>query len=156
MTEARTSNYVYIRSEEYAWIPGRLLETNTDKKEAIVSVAHFADEQDIKSGVVRDIKKYDKVTVNLKDYENQALLLQNVNDQGTLIEVQDMVDLPFLHEVCTEKLLFAHFERYLQYCTCSLLLGRYPLQLESTPSRQQTIHSDRRYCHCLQPLPVVS
>lgn len=41
-----------------------------------------------------------KVTVQLKDYSGGVLPLQNVDEDGKLIEVEDMVDLSFLHEVC--------------------------------------------------------
>jgi len=39
-----------------------------------------------------------KVTVQLKDYSGGVLPLQNVDEDGKLIEVEDMVDLSFLHE----------------------------------------------------------
>nr|ACS35543.1 myosin G [Phaeodactylum tricornutum] len=92
---ANTSNYVYIRSEEYAWVPGRLLER--DGTQAIVSVPVFKNEEEVQSDGGR-IKRHEKVTVDLATYPNSALLLQNVDEHGNLNEVEDMVDLPFLHE----------------------------------------------------------
>jgi hypothetical protein len=93
-----TSNYVYIRSEEYAWIPGRVLETNATT--ALVSLPQYRDEQQIASDGGRSAQRYEKVSIALADYPNQALPLQNVDEEGKLREVEDMVDLPFLHEVC--------------------------------------------------------
>jgi hypothetical protein len=40
--------------------------------------------------------------VKLKDYQNSSLPLQNVGADGSLKEVDDMVDLPYLHEVCVQ------------------------------------------------------
>ena len=91
-----TSNHVYIRHDEHGWIPGRLLETSN--LTAVVSVLPYTNQQDI--GSLKLVKKpAQKVTVNLQEYPNQALLLQNVNEDGKLQQVDDMVDLPFLHEV---------------------------------------------------------
>ena len=45
------------------------------------------------------MKRHEKMTVEMKDYPNSALPLQNVDEHGNLNEVEDMVDLPFLHEV---------------------------------------------------------
>ena len=93
---ANTSNYVYIRSSDHAWVPGRLLET--DGETSVVSVPRFKDEQEIQSDGGR-MKRHVKMTVEMKDYPNSALPLQNVDEHGNLNEVEDMVDLPFLHEV---------------------------------------------------------
>lgn len=92
-----TSNHVYIKSEEYAWVPARLLETNGGKAE--VSVPQYKDENTLQSDGGRAAVRFEKKTVDLSDYPNGALLLQNVDEEGCLNEMEDMVDLPFLHEV---------------------------------------------------------
>ena len=99
---ANTSNYVYIRSKEHAWLPGRLLET--DEQTSLVSIPRFKDEQQIvqtngKGNGASVIKRFEKITVHMKDYPSRALPLQNVDEKGNLTVVPDMVDLPFLHEV---------------------------------------------------------
>jgi len=92
-----TSNHVYVRSKEYAWVPARLLEAVGTT--ATVSIPHYKDEQSIQSDGGRGAKRFEKATVELSDYPAGALLLQNVDEEGHLKEVEDMVDLPFLHEV---------------------------------------------------------
>ena len=81
--EEAGSGFVYIHSEEQVWTPARLLRTNA--KNAKV---------ELEGGEVR--------TVDLSDYPNNVLPLQNVNETGELNEVEDMVQLPFLHEVRKE------------------------------------------------------
>lgn len=78
------SNNVYILSEESCWIPARLI-SSTENGEATVVLSSSGQTQTIK-------------LKNNKAYPSQSLPLQNVNEQGALIEVEDMVDLPYLHE----------------------------------------------------------
>lgn len=76
-----TSNHVYIHSKEHKWVPASLL--RTDGETATVRVTDTKTEE----------------TIKLTDYPNNVLPLQNVDEHGKLKEVDDMVDLPFLHEV---------------------------------------------------------
>ena len=157
MTEAssaalavNTSNHVYIRSEEYAWVPGRLLETNGST--ATVSVPQYKDEQAIQSDGGRSAKKFDKVQINLEEYHNKALLLQNVDEEGRLKEVEDMVELPFLHEVSDSSVAFKcfshdlrsrHMERVLSHANCSFdNIGCHSLQFKATPSAWQALYTN--------------
>jgi myosin-5 len=99
----KTSNYVYILSDEYSWIPARrLLDGSHDEEDEIttatVSVPRYKDEQSIVSDGGRAAKSFDQRKVSLNKYPNEALPLQNVNEEGKLLVVEDMVDLPFLHE----------------------------------------------------------
>ncbi|GAX22532.1 hypothetical protein FisN_14Hh155 [Fistulifera solaris] len=96
LLSVKTSNHVYVKSDEYAWVPARLLESDGEK--ATVSIPHYRDEQAIQSDGGRGSKTSSKVVVELKDYPTRALYLQNVDEEGNLREVEDMVDLPFLHE----------------------------------------------------------
>jgi hypothetical protein len=98
-----TSNHVYVLNDEYAWVPARWLETAADGLRATVSVASsYPNEQAIGNPSTTTTKSNHRTTlqtVSLNDYPNQALPLQNVDEEGRLRTVQDMVDLPFLHEV---------------------------------------------------------
>lgn len=76
-----TSNYVYVHSKEHKWVPVTLV--RTDGETARVRISGDNAEE----------------TIKLTDYPNKVLPLQNVDENGKLNEVQDMVDLPFLHEV---------------------------------------------------------
>ena len=94
-----TSSHVYVLSEQHAWVPARLLELNESSGKASVSVSCFSAEQAIVDATTAGSKKMTVQTVNLSDYPASALPLQNVDSQGRLRTVPDMVDLPFLHEV---------------------------------------------------------
>lgn len=92
-----TSNNVYIRSEEYAWIPARLVEQ--DNVQAKVAIPQYESEECILSDGGKAAIGFKSALVKLKDYQNASLPLQNVGSDGALKEVDDMVDLPYLHEV---------------------------------------------------------
>jgi hypothetical protein len=71
-----------------------------------LSVPQYRSEQDIQCDAGRTAKRFDTMSMDLSDhakysalYPNQHLPLQNVNQEGELQVVEDMVDLPFLHEV---------------------------------------------------------
>ena len=93
------SNHVYVKSRDFAWVPARVLETDDTTATAVVSVPVYKDEQAIQSDGGRGAMKSETTTVHLADYPSGALLLQNVDEEGHLRQVDDMVDLPFLHEV---------------------------------------------------------
>jgi hypothetical protein len=94
---AATSNNVYIMDKKYAWVPARLVESNGEK--AIVSVPEYADESKILSDGGKGAVSWNEDKVSLKHYPGKSLPLQNVDKSGMLTMVQDMVDLPYLHEV---------------------------------------------------------
>jgi hypothetical protein len=98
----QTTNHVYIRDDKYAWIPARVEKTSDDGSTADVVIPEYKDERSIQSDGGRRAKRFRKETVNLLDYPNKALPLQNVDEKGNLKEVGDMVDLSFLHEVRQE------------------------------------------------------
>jgi len=98
----QTTNHVYIYSDEFAWIPARVEKTDISDKgipQAHVVIPEYKDERSIQSDGGRTAKRFKKEVISLQDYPNQALPMQNVDDKGNLKEVEDMVDLPFLHEV---------------------------------------------------------
>ena len=90
--------YVYLRSRQHAWVPGRVLKS--DGKTATVVVQKYKDEGEM----ILNTPKTSGITVReetvaLKDYENGVLPMQNVDDRGKLGDHEDMVNLPYLHEV---------------------------------------------------------
>lgn len=140
LLSVKTSNHVYVKSDEYAWVPARLLESDGEK--ATVSIPLYRDEQAIQSDGGRGSKTSSKVVVELKDYPTRALYLQNVDEEGNLREVEDMVDLPFLHEVCVDGSDFFFFEPSL-FSQAVICLGCYSLQPQVSPQARKTLHEDR-------------
>lgn len=92
-----TSNNVYIMDKKFAWVPARLVESLGDK--AIVSVPIYSDEAKILSDGGKGATSWKEDKVSLKHYPGKTLPMQNVDKSGMLTMVEDMVDLPFLHEV---------------------------------------------------------
>jgi len=90
------ANDVYIRSDEYAWIPARLVEQ--DATTAKVAIPQYESEEFIASDGGKGAVGFKSAIVKLNDYISNVLPLQNVGSSGTLREVDDMVDLPYLHE----------------------------------------------------------
>lgn len=43
--------------------------------------------------------------IDLDQYKEKSLPLQNVDANGRPLDCKDMVDLPFLNEVCTKQLV---------------------------------------------------
>ena len=91
------SNDVYIRSEEFAWVPARLVQQ--DKTTAKVAIPQYDSEELIISDGGKGAVGFKSAIVKLNDYMANVLPLQNVGPDGSLKEVDDMVDLPYLHEV---------------------------------------------------------
>lgn len=73
------SNLVYFKTEQDVWSPAKLLE----QSEKTALVEHLGN----------------KVAVDLSEYKGNALPQQNVDDHGALVEVEDMTNLSYLHEV---------------------------------------------------------
>jgi hypothetical protein len=92
-----TSNNVYIRSDEFAWIPARLV--SQDKDTAKVAIPQYEAEEFILSDGGEGATGFKSAVVKLKDYPNRTIPLQNTGKTGKLKEVDDMCDLPYLHEV---------------------------------------------------------
>lgn len=90
---------VYIKSADHSWIPALLLKTYNGK--ATVAVPKFPNEQEMLScpKTTGNIRYHDNQMIDLCDYPNNALPMQNVDSNGSLEDFKDMVDLPFLHEV---------------------------------------------------------
>jgi hypothetical protein len=97
--ELKTANHVYLLDPEHSWIPAQVI--SKKKEEAELSIPQYINQQAIVCDGGRTARRLTKQTVDLTNYANHALPLQNVDGEGRLAVVDDMVDLPFLHEVST-------------------------------------------------------
>lgn len=110
-----TSNRVYISSPDYGWLPAKVLSINATSKKALVEVKDYEDDLyipacEVSSAInptAAQIRRSGnrsvpskQIEIDLQEYGEGVLPLQNVDEDGKLIEVCDMVDLSFLHEVC--------------------------------------------------------
>ena len=118
-----TSNHVYVKSRDFAWVPARVFETDDATATAVVSVPVYKDEQAIQSDGGSGATKFD----NLTDYPSNALLLQNVDEEeGHLRQVDDMVDLPFLHEVSSKCRLMDSCSFVFAFLFCYFVISQSP------------------------------
>ncbi len=107
-----TTNRVYIASKDFGWLPAKVISTSGTK--ATVEVKDYEEDIGIpacevgfltnpsagqkKKGAKNIQSKEMEVDLSSAIYSDGVLPLQNVDEDGKLIEVQDMVDLSFLHE----------------------------------------------------------
>jgi len=89
---------VYLRSADSTWVPALQLKSHDGK--ATVTVPKFKDEQAMlqcgkKS---RNYKYHNNQVVDLEDYTNNVLPMQNVDANGNLEDYMELKDLPFMHE----------------------------------------------------------
>jgi len=95
-------SHVYLRTEEHGWVPALQLKAHDDGKHATVAVPVFKKEHDMLQCLPRSDKNtryQENQVVDLTEYPNHVLPMQNVDANGRLEEYKDMVELPFLHEV---------------------------------------------------------
>jgi hypothetical protein len=92
------TNHVYVLDKEHTWVPA--IVRSNDGKVAHVSIPNYANEQSISCDGGATAKSSTNQTIFLKDYANHVLPLQNVSDQGMLQEMDDMINMPYLNEVC--------------------------------------------------------
>jgi hypothetical protein len=100
--ELKTANHVYILDKAHSWIPAQVVERTADHK-AIVSIPQYHTQQSIVCDGGRTARRLSRQTIDLTSYPNTALPLQNVDGEGRLQPIEDMVDLPFLHEVSSSE-----------------------------------------------------
>ena len=93
------SAYVFIRDPEYAWIPA--IKEGSSDKIAQVRVPQYRDEQSTICDGGATATGWEDEEVPLKEYNRGVLPMQNVDGNGFLKAYPDMVNLPFLHEVCS-------------------------------------------------------
>jgi hypothetical protein len=92
-----TSQNVYVMDKKYAWVPAQVKEISGDM--ATVRIAEYADEASIMSDGGKGATSWREEQIKVKHYPGKSLPIQNVDKNGQLTVVDDMVDLPFLHEV---------------------------------------------------------
>jgi hypothetical protein len=103
--ELKTANHVYILDPVDSWIPGQVVERSSSER-VEVSIPEYKNQQAIQCDAGRSAKRKHRKSIDLTAYANHALPLQNVDANGRLNQVDDMVDLPFLHEV--SRFLYVH------------------------------------------------
>jgi myosin-5 len=122
---AGTSNNIYIRDKEHGWIPGRIVSSDGNKTASVV--ASFPS---IDCGQAALEEK--EIIVKLDEYPQKSLPLQNVDENGALIEVNDMVDLSFLHEAAILYNLKNRHGRSIPYTrTGDIVIAVNPYQVRS-------------------------
>ena len=97
-----SQHHVYIQSKKHGWIPAIVRDIDPQKQQATVVIDNYEDERDMlnSNGTGDDTVEQ---TVNLKDYPGGLLPLQNVSESGELVSYEDMVDMPYMHEVSGKK-----------------------------------------------------
>ena len=101
-TNQVNKTHVYLRDPSAVWLPAIQLLTSDNGTKATVSIPEFKNEQDtLGCGSSSTKFQRDNKVVDLKEYDNKVLPMQNVDSNGHLEEYKDMVGLPFLHEVRT-------------------------------------------------------
>lgn len=124
-----TTNRVYVASEEFGWLPAKVKSLSGTK--AVVEIKDYEDDTSIpacevshaadptsaqkKRGVKNIPVKDLEIDLTSKCYSGGVLPLQNVDEDGKLIEVEDMVDLSFLHEAAILYNLKARHSRGIPY-----------------------------------------
>jgi hypothetical protein len=110
---------VYLRSADHTWVPALQLKTHDGK--AVVSVPKFLNGEKDMLQCLKASKQFpyqaNNQSIDLKDYPNSVLPVQNVDANGNLEDYKDMVDLPFMHEVRVYN-----FYRKIDCCYHHLLL----------------------------------
>ena len=118
MSSTNPQPYVYVRSKEHAWVPGRLVKS--DGKSATVAVQKYKNEKEMLLNSTKTTGiTVTTVDVSLKDYEKGLLPMQNVDDRGKLGDHEDMVNLPYLHEV--RLFVTCSFLETCRCLTCSMV-----------------------------------
>ena len=90
---------VYVRSKDSSWFPALHLHTFNGKATIVKPI--FKTEQQILQCGRRGQQKFSNQNeiIDLADYPNGVLPMQNVDANGNLEDYKDMVQLPFMHEV---------------------------------------------------------
>lgn len=124
-----TTNRVYVASEDFGWLPAKVI--STSGKKATVEVKDYEEDTIIpacevsflvnptaaqkKRGMKNVPSKEIEVDLSSAIYSGGVLPLQNVDEDGKLIEVEDMVDLSFLHEAAILYNLKARHSKGIPY-----------------------------------------
>jgi hypothetical protein len=90
--------FVFLKDPENAWIPAKLLQSSGNV--ADVQIPQYKDEQYTICDGGKSANSWIEAEVDLSDYARGVLPMQNVDESGQSQCFADMVELPFLHEVC--------------------------------------------------------
>ena len=96
--EAKKAAFVFLKDPENAWIPAKM--TRSSGNVADVQIPQYVDEQSTICDGGKSAKKWIEAEVDLSDYAKGVLPMQKVDENGNMKAFADMVELPFLHEVC--------------------------------------------------------
>eukprot|EP00980_Cylindrotheca_fusiformis_P010369 scaffold2306_cov132-Cylindrotheca_fusiformis.AAC.4 len=94
--ELKTANHVYIVDSANSWIPCQVVERSSTT-EVVVSIPEYKDQQSIKCDGGRSSRRKRSKTVDLSKYPNQALPLQNVDEEGRLQQAAILYNLKDRH-----------------------------------------------------------
>jgi len=95
---------IFVKDTTYGWLPGTII--SSDKDVARISVHVPTSDDSASSEFLKEER-----TVKLKDYDDNTLPLQNVDEGGNMVVAKDMCDLPSLHEAAIlYNLKFRHEE----------------------------------------------
>jgi hypothetical protein len=137
-TKKMSDSHVYVHCKQHSWVPARVIEKKGDL--VTVSIPTYVDEQRILSDGGKGAIQYTRETIDLNQYPNKVLPLQNVDEMGWLNEERDMTNLPFLHEVC----VYIHICVFACERCCALMANSMPLPEKLTnckPLFQLTVNS---------------
>ncbi|CAJ1968786.1 unnamed protein product [Cylindrotheca closterium] len=142
--ELKTANHAYVLDPIDSWIPCQVVERKTST-EVVVSIPQYRNQQAIKCDGGRSALRKKNKIIDVSKYSNQALPLQNVDEDGRLKQVEDMVDLPYLHEAAILYNLKERHIKSLPYTrTGDIVLACNPYQwfhdLYSWKQHQQYAH----------------
>jgi hypothetical protein len=110
--------FVFLKDPENAWIPAKLIKSSGNTAE--VQIPQYKDEQATICDGGKSASKWIEAEVDLTDYNKGVLPMQNVDEHGNMQSFQDMVELPFLHEV---SFLFIKCSLVWILCCLSALLS---------------------------------
>ena len=94
-------SFPHHEDPEIAWLPAKLKRSSGNV--ADVQIPEYADEQSTICDGGKKAKNWIEAEVDLSDYNKGVLPMQNVDENGNLRKFADMVELPFLHEVCRRQ-----------------------------------------------------
>jgi len=121
------SAFVFLKDPEYAWIPAKLIRSSGNV--ADVEIPEYSDEQSTICDGGRSAKKMIDAEVDLSDYNQGVLPMQNVDEHGRMKCYPDMVELPFLHEAAIlYNLKQRHLDNFPYTRTGDIIIAVNPFQ----------------------------
>jgi myosin-5 len=135
---------VYVRDKDHGWLPGKIVNEGDESAAASsLSRDHLPSTNNVQVEVTIpdqfNKKELRIIDVSSSDYPNQTLPLQNINQNGHLIVVPDMCDLPSLHEAAILYNLKERYQVSLPYTRVGdIIIAMNPFEwIQGLYSRQQ-------------------